>query len=143
MHDINPRRVALGFVLAPLAGFAATGLVFQIAFAFHHGFAEYGRRTPIDAADLGLAYALSVVAGLPLFLFFKAFGFFKFWQSLVAGLVLGSLLSLSLTVFTADRIGIVDLQGLVLCAFLGGVTTTTFWLVAIRPGKPERPARPG
>lgn len=135
MHDINPRRVALGFLLAPLAGYLATGLVFLIAYAAHYGFAEYGRRTPIDAADLGLAYALSIVAGLPLFLFFRVFGLFKFWHSLVAGVALGSLLSLSLTVFAADRIGIVDLQGVVLCAFLGGVTTTTFWLVAIRQRK--------
>ena len=138
MHDINPRRVVLGFLLAPVAGFAATALVFVIAHALHHGFAEYGRRTPLDFGDLQLAYAFCILVGLPMFFLFKALGLLRFWHSLLAGVVLGFLFSVTVSLIGTDKFSAIDVQSMVLCSFLGGVTTTTFWLVAVSPGTARR-----
>jgi hypothetical protein len=136
-------RVALGFLLAPIAGFAATGLVFLIAHALHHGFAEFGRRTPLDFADLQLAYAFCLLVGLPMYFIFKAQGLVKFWHSLLTGLALGFLLSVTVSLIAADKFSAIDVQSMLLCSFLGGVTTSVFWLVAIRPEKLVIQARPG
>jgi hypothetical protein len=125
----------LGFLLAPAAGLVTAWLIFEATHLMHRGFAEYGHRTPLGVDDLAPAYAFALLVGVPLYALFNTFRLFRFWHSLATGIVMGLLLYVVLMLVTPAKLSAVDIQGSLACAFLGGVTTSTFWLLAIRPGK--------
>jgi hypothetical protein len=87
-----------------------------------------GEGAVVGAAIVGtVTVGVSLLAGVPLVLWFVKRAWFKFWQSAFAGLVLGAMVGVALNTF-------VELSDTILFVVkytaIGGLHTATFWVLA-------------
>ncbi len=104
-------RVVLAFVLAPLL----VSLLFG----------------PIGFAVLPIAWIMTVVVALPLFLLFKKLGWLRWWHAALAGLLSGVIFSV---LFNADNPARLDAFGIDDALNFGGVGTLialVFWWLGL------------
>ncbi len=110
------RRVALGFLLCAL-GYPLVVLASGV---------------PGAAGGAGFVAVFTVgaslIGGLPLWAWFQRNGWFKLWQSLLAGLVLGALASLPFAV-AGNVYTVLFFAGVF--ALIGAAHALLFWLVAV------------
>lgn len=104
-------RVVLAFVLAP------------VPVSFLYG--------PIGLAVLPIAWVMTVMVAVPLFLLFKKFGWLRWWHAALVGLLSGVILSL---LFNVDNPARLDAFGLDDALNFGGVGTLmalVFWWLGL------------
>jgi hypothetical protein len=68
------------------------------------------------------ATLITVLVNIPLIAFCIALKLFKLWQSLLAGAIMGTVFSLSITIS--------NFQDIAFCAIIGCLHTFVFWILA-------------
>ncbi len=121
------RRMILAFVVAPLVAPAAVWLTFLINALITAQFSELGKvflaLPGVLALGAPVAWAVTVVGGVPLYLLLRRAGYLRLIPLMACGALLGALLF---------RIVYQSPLELVVCALGGAGAGFVFWYIGIR-----------
>lgn len=116
-HDAATKRVALAFVISPLAvpAFYAALL-----------------RTPLPLYFSAIAYPAALITGVPAYLFLRSRGYLQIWAVVPACALLAGVVGLLITASAGGDAHTTLWQSLILC-FYGAITGLIFWVIAFMP----------
>jgi len=101
----------------------------------------------LSAVAFALVYAIlfSIVFGLAAYFRLKRQAWVDLWQSIVAGICLGAMFGLIVSIsFGLDRYSVSSLVGsLGLFAFHGGFVAAIFWIIALKDRSSKEAISPG
>lgn len=101
----------------------------------------------LSAVAFALVFAVpfSIVFGLPAYLLLKRQAWVDLWQTIVAGVCLGAMFGLIVSIsFGLDRYSVSSLVGsLGLFAFHGGFVAAVFWILALKDKSSNKSISPG
>ena len=123
MHVIRTlamNRIILTFLVASLASGSLHGVILGNLYAV--------------AFALVFAIPFSIAVGLPAYLLLKRQAWVDMWQTVVAGVCLGAMFGLIVSIsFGLDRYSVSSLvSSLGLFAFHGGFVAGIFWIIALK-----------